>query len=67
MKNTGSVSGKSVVQLYVQTPYGDYEKQNAVEKSAVQVIGYGKTLNLSEARPVGAGHGHDGSLHDGQL
>lgn len=46
VKNTGSVSGKSVVQLYVQTPYGDYEKQNAVEKSAVQVIGYGKTDEL---------------------
>lgn len=41
--NTGSVAGKSAAQLYVQTPYGDYEKENLVEKSAVQVIGFGKT------------------------
>ncbi len=44
--NTGSVSGKSVAQLYVQTPYGDYEKENLVEKSSVQLIGFGKTGEL---------------------
>ena len=41
--NTGDVAGKSAVQLYVQTPYGAYERENLVEKSAVQVIGFGKT------------------------
>ena len=41
--NTGSVAGKSVVQVYAQTPYGDYEKQNKVEKSAVQLAGFAKT------------------------
>lgn len=35
--NTGDVAGKSVVEVYAQTPYGDYEKQNSIEKSAVQV------------------------------
>ena len=30
--NTGSVPGKSVVQVYAQTPYGEYEQKNKVEK-----------------------------------
>ena len=41
--NTGSTAGKSVVQVYAQTPYGDYEKENGVEKSAVQIAGFEKT------------------------
>ena len=41
--NTGSVAGKSVVELYAQTPYGDYEKENKVEKAAVQLVGFTKT------------------------
>ena len=43
VKNTGSVAGKDVVQVYVQSPYTDYDKQNKVEKSAVQLVGFGKT------------------------
>ncbi len=43
VKNTGSVAGKSVVQVYAQTPYGDYEKTNKVEKAAVQLVGFAKT------------------------
>lgn len=46
--NTGDTySGKSVVQVYAQTPYGDYEKENKVEKSAVQLAGFAKTGELS--------------------
>lgn len=41
--NTGNVAGKSVVQIYAQTPYGQYEKQNLVEKSAIQLLDFGKT------------------------
>lgn len=41
--NTGSVAGKSVVQVYAQTPYGDYEKQNHVEKSSIQLLNFAKT------------------------
>lgn len=41
--NTGDVAGKSVVQLYAQTPYGSYEIQHGVEKSAIAIVGYGKT------------------------
>lgn len=41
--NTGSVAGKAPVQVYAQTPYGDYEKENLVEKSAIQLLDFGKT------------------------
>lgn len=41
--NTGDVAGKSVVQVYAQTPYGDYEIEHKVEKSAVQLAGFAKT------------------------
>lgn len=41
--NTGSVAGKDVVEIYIQSPYTDYDRQNLVEKSAVQLVGFGKT------------------------
>lgn len=41
--NTGSVAGKDVVEIYAQTPYGDYERENKVEKAAVNLVAYGKT------------------------
>ena len=41
--NTGSVAGKETVQVYAQTPYTEYDKQNKVEKAAVQLAGFGKT------------------------
>ena len=41
--NTGSVAGKETVQVYAQSPYTDYDKENKVEKAAVQLIGFGKT------------------------
>ena len=44
--NTGSVAGKDVVQVYVQSPYTDYDKANNVEKSSVQLVGFGKTEEL---------------------
>lgn len=45
--NTGDTyAGKSVVEVYAQTPYGDYEKENEVEKSAVQLAGFAKTGTL---------------------
>ena len=46
VKNTGDVAGKDVVELYAQTPYTDYDKRNAVEKAAVNLVGYGKTAEL---------------------
>ena len=41
--NTGKTAAKDVIELYAQTPYGDYERENKVEKSAVQLVGFAKT------------------------
>ena len=41
--NEGDVPGKEVVQLYVQSPYTEYDKENGVEKSAIQLVNFGKT------------------------
>ena len=41
--NTGSVPGKSVVQLYAQAPY----IAGGVEKAAIQLVGFGKTATLA--------------------
>ena len=44
--NSGAVAGKETVQIYAQSPYTDYDKQNKVEKAAVQLVGFGKTAVL---------------------
>lgn len=44
--NTGDTAGKEVVQIYAQAPYTDYDRANGVEKSAVQLVGFGKTDTL---------------------
>ena len=46
--NTGDKAAKHAVQLYVSAPYTDYDKQNGVEKSAIQLIGYAKTGEAKE-------------------
>ena len=46
VKNTGSVAAKHAVQLYVQTPYTEYDKVNHVEKSAIQLVDFEKTQVL---------------------
>lgn len=48
--NTGNVAGKSVVQVYAQTPYGEYERANLVEKSAIQLLDFGKTQLLEPGK-----------------
>lgn len=46
--NTGDTySGKSVAQIYLQSPYTDYDKANGIEKAAVQIVGFGKTEELA--------------------
>lgn len=42
VKNTGSVAGKDVVQLYAQAPY----VANGIEKSAIQLMDFEKTREL---------------------
>ena len=46
IKNTGSVKGKEVVQVYLESPYTDYDRENHIEKSAVSLVGYAKTSLL---------------------
>lgn len=41
--NTGSMDGKEVVQIYYQAPYTDYDKENLVEKAAVNLVDFAKT------------------------
>ena len=44
--NTGDVAGKEVVQVYFQSPYTDYDKENGIEKAAIELCGFGKTAML---------------------
>lgn len=43
VKNTGVYAGKDVVEIYMQSPYTDYDRENAIEKSAVELVGFAKT------------------------
>ncbi len=45
--NTGDVAGKETVQVYSQSPYTDYDKENGVEKASVALCGFGKTKELA--------------------
>lgn len=53
VKNVGAVAGKDVIQLYVQSPYTDYDRENGVEKAAIQLIAYEKTDVLAPAGEAG--------------
>ncbi|WP_454051042.1 glycoside hydrolase family 3 N-terminal domain-containing protein [Cellulomonas sp. Marseille-Q8402] len=44
--NAGDVAGKDVVQVYLQQPYTDYDREHGIEKPAVELAGYGKTASL---------------------
>ena len=44
--NKGSVAGKETVQIYLSSPYTQYDIDNKIEKAAVQLIGFGKTAIL---------------------
>lgn len=44
--NTGDVAGKEVVQIYLNNPYTDYDKENGVEKAAAALVGFEKTAVL---------------------
>ena len=41
--NNGTVAGKETVQVYAQSPYTQYDKDNGVEKASVALCGFGKT------------------------
>ncbi len=40
--NTSLVDGKHTVQIYFQSPYTDYDRENGVEKAAVELCGFDK-------------------------
>lgn len=44
--NSGNVKGKDVIEVYMQSPYTDYDKENGIEKSAVELVGFVKTNEL---------------------
>lgn len=44
--NTGSVPAKHAVGLYASAPYTAYDKENGVEKSAIQLLDFEKTKQL---------------------
>lgn len=46
--NTGDKAAKHTVQLYVSLPYTDYDKNAGLEKSAIQLVAYGKTGEAQE-------------------
>lgn len=44
--NNGPMAGKETVQIYLQKPYGEYNKQYGVEASSVELVGFAKTQAL---------------------
>ena len=44
--NIGNMAGKETVQVYSQSPYTEYDKENKVEKASVALCGFGKTKVL---------------------
>lgn len=44
--NTGDIAGKDVVQIYYSAPYTDYDRENSIEKSYINLIGFEKTGEL---------------------
>ena len=48
--NKGDVAGKEVVQVYFQSPYTDYDKENGIEKAAVELCGFDKTEILDPGK-----------------
>ncbi|WP_339316262.1 glycoside hydrolase family 3 N-terminal domain-containing protein [Paenibacillus sp. FSL R10-2734] len=48
--NTGSVAGKDVVQINMQSPYTEYDKENKIEKASVELVGFEKTSLLEPGK-----------------
>ncbi|MDO4267696.1 MAG: glycoside hydrolase family 3 C-terminal domain-containing protein [Eubacteriales bacterium] len=46
--NTGDTyTGKKTVQVYFQSPYTDYDKENGIEKASAELCGFAKTAELA--------------------
>ena len=48
--NDGSKSGRTPVQVYIQKPYTDYDKQNGIEKPSVELAGFTKTGEIGRRK-----------------
>ncbi len=46
VKNAGDVTGKHSVEIYMQKPYTDYDKDYGIEKSSVELVGFTKTDDI---------------------
>ncbi|MDF2803543.1 MAG: bgl5, partial [Anaerocolumna sp.] len=44
--NTGEIAGKDIVQVYMQSPYTDYNKTKDIEKASVKLAGFAKTSTI---------------------
>lgn len=40
--NTSDIDGAEVVEIFMQSPYTDYDRANGVEKASVELVGYQK-------------------------
>lgn len=47
VENVGGHNGKDVVEIYMQSPYTEYDKENGVEKASVVLAGFAKTGELA--------------------
>lgn len=52
--NTGDTAGKDTVEIYLQSPYTQYDIEHQVEKSSVELVGFEKTglLNPGESQTL---------------
>ncbi|MCX4312783.1 MAG: glycoside hydrolase family 3 C-terminal domain-containing protein [Clostridia bacterium] len=48
--NTGERAGKDAVQVYLQKPYTQYDKDNGIEKAAVELAGFIKTPEIAPGK-----------------
>lgn len=48
VKNVSDIPAKDVVQVYLSKPYTAYDRENEIEKSAVELVGYQKTQELKK-------------------
>ena len=52
VKNIGNIEGKSIIQLYAQAPYTQFDKTNGIEKSAIQLVAFEKTPMLNPGESI---------------
>lgn len=46
VENSGAAAGKETVQIYMQSPYTQYDRENHIEKASVELAGFAKTKTL---------------------